>query len=122
MNTKDAGSRAVRSRKAATAFAVAGFVLAAVSGCAGVASGGPWTPAAATTPAPAVAVQAGTTSPGLDQLIGTLTVVDTLPNVPGYERGCGTGENCVFGTAWTDKYDGPLARNGCDTRIICTHF
>ncbi|MCC4306665.1 HNH endonuclease family protein [Rhodococcus sp. 3-2] len=25
-------------------------------------------------------------------------------------------ESCVFGTAWTDKYDGPLARNGCDTR------
>ncbi|WP_308263240.1 HNH endonuclease family protein [Rhodococcus erythropolis] len=45
-----------------------------------------------------------------------MTVVDKLPNIPGYERGCGTGEKCVFGTAWTDKYDGPLARNGCDTR------
>lgn len=54
--------------------------------------------------------------PGLDELISTLTVVDELPAVPGYERGCGTGENCVFGTAWTDKYDGPQARNGCDTR------
>ncbi|WP_232252976.1 hypothetical protein [Rhodococcus erythropolis] len=25
-------------------------------------------------------------------------------------------ESCVFGTSWTDKYDGALARNGCDTR------
>lgn len=31
-------------------------------------------------------------------------------------------ESCVFGTSWTDKYDGALARNGCDTRIICTQF
>jgi hypothetical protein len=30
--------------------------------------------------------------PGLDELISTLTVVDELPSVPGYERGCGTGE------------------------------
>ncbi|MCZ9635022.1 HNH endonuclease family protein [Rhodococcus sp. BH5] len=106
----------MRRQKTATSFAVAGFVLAAVSGCAGVASGGPWTPAAAPAPAPAVAVQAEATNPGLDQLIGTLTIVDTLPNTPGYERGCGKGESCAFGTAWTDKYEGPLARNGCDTR------
>lgn len=102
-------------RRCAASFALAGFVVAAVSGCAVVASGVQWAPAAATTTAPAVAVQEAT-NPGLDQLIGTLTVVDTLPNVPGYERGCGTGENCVFGTAWTDKYEGPLARNVCDTR------
>lgn len=116
MNTKSAGSRAGRSRKTAASFAAAGFVLAAVSGCAGVDSGVPWAPAAATTPAPAAAVQAEATSSGLDELIGALTVVDALPNVPGYERGCGTGESCVFGTSWTDKYEGPLARNGCDTR------
>ncbi|KLN71385.1 hypothetical protein ABM90_12240 [Rhodococcus erythropolis] len=78
-------------RRCAASFALAGFVVAAVSGCAGVASGVQWAPAAATTTAPAVAVQEAT-NPGLDQLIGTLTVVDTLPNVPGYERGCGTGE------------------------------
>ncbi|EEN88393.1 HNH endonuclease family protein [Rhodococcus qingshengii] len=63
-----------------------------------------------------VAEVAGESTPRLDELLGSVTVVDKLPNIPGYERGCGTGERCVFGTAWTDKYDGPLARNGCDTR------
>jgi hypothetical protein len=31
-------------------------------------------------------------------------------------------ERCVFGTAWTDKYDVEFGHNGCDTRIICTQF
>lgn len=56
------------------------------------------------------------TIPGFDELIGSLVVVDELPEISGYERDCGKGKGCVFGTAWTDKYEGALARNGCDTR------
>ncbi|WP_265155225.1 hypothetical protein [Rhodococcus qingshengii] len=109
-------------RKIATCVAAAGL-MAAVSGCAAVAQGGPWTGMETSAPAPVVVAEvAGESTPRLDELLGSVTVVDKLPNIPGYERGCGTGESCVFGTAWTDKYDGPLARNGCDTRIICTQF
>jgi len=38
-------------------------------------------------------------------------IVQPLVDVPGYERGCGPGQACVFGTAWYD-----VDRNGCDTR------
>ena len=39
-------------------------------------------------------------------------VVDSLPNVPGYERGCKRGQACSFGPAWND----PQNHSGCDTR------
>ncbi|MBE5477709.1 hypothetical protein E3G68_005042 [Mycobacteroides abscessus] len=39
-------------------------------------------------------------------------VVDSLPNVPGYERGCKRGQACSFGPAWNDPQD----HSGCDTR------
>lgn len=39
-------------------------------------------------------------------------VVDGLPNVPGYERGCKRGQACSFGPAWND----PQNHSGCDTR------
>ncbi|OHU12789.1 HNH endonuclease family protein [Mycobacteroides chelonae] len=53
----------------------------------------------------------------VSQLLAKLTIVDKLPVVPGYERGCGTNkktklkEKCVFGPAWPD-----VRRTGCDER------
>lgn len=43
-------------------------------------------------------------------------VVDELPSVPGYDRECGPGRGCVFGTRWTDDHDGQGGRDGCDGR------
>jgi hypothetical protein len=37
-------------------------------------------------------------------------------SLDGYERGCGDGEGCVFGPAWTD-----VDRNGCDQRNDVLH-
>ncbi|MGW3483255.1 HNH endonuclease family protein [Rhodococcus indonesiensis] len=58
-------------------------------------------------------------SPGrgaLEQLLTRAAVVPHRPQVPGYERGCGPGEGCVFGQAWSDDHPGPGGRDGCDTR------
>lgn len=59
---------------------------------------------------------AASTTVSVDKLIAGLTVVDELPDVDGYDRGCGKGEGCVFGPAWTDDSTAPLSHNGCDTR------
>ncbi|MGB7234872.1 MAG: HNH endonuclease family protein [Rhodococcus sp. (in: high G+C Gram-positive bacteria)] len=65
---------------------------------------------------------AASTTASVDELIAGLTVFDELPDVAGYDRGCGTDkktgarEGCVFGPAWTDDYDGPSSHDGCDTR------
>lgn len=54
----------------------------------------------------------------ISQLLAKLTVIDKLPAVPGYQRGCGVDKSthakqaCVFGKAWND----PLDHTGCDTR------
>ena len=79
--------------KVATCVAAAGL-MAAVSGCAAVAQGGPWTGMETSAPAAplVVAELADESTPRLDELLGSVTVVDKLPNIPGYERGCGTGE------------------------------
>lgn len=45
-------------------------------------------------------------------LLQQVRVIDRLPAVDGYDRGCGTGERCVFGPAWNDPSD----RSGCDAR------
>lgn len=48
-----------------------------------------------------------------------LAAVDRVParvRAPGYERGCGAGEDCVFGPAWSDDTDADGGHNGCDTR------
>ena len=37
--------------------------------------------------------------------------IEEKTSLDGYERGCGEGEGCVFGPAWTD-----VDRNGCDQR------
>jgi hypothetical protein len=48
----------------------------------------------------------------LAALLDQVQVVDTIPPVDGYDRGCGKGEDCVFGPAWND----PTDRSGCDAR------
>ncbi|MET4614131.1 hypothetical protein ABIC28_005144 [Rhodococcus sp. PvR044] len=69
--------------------------------------------AAAAAPAAAPAVGQGT---NIDELVVGLTVVKSLPKVPGYERDCTKGKACVYGPAWTDDYTGPSSHDGCDTR------
>ena len=48
--------------------------------------------------------------------LGDITTVPTRPDVPGYDRDCGTGNACVFGPAWSDDVDVSGGHNGCDTR------
>lgn len=105
------------------AAAAAGLVV--VSGCALSLPSDIGVLAAASTPATAPvlpvadeATQVPTDSshPDLEALISSLTVLDALPDVPGYERSCSPDDGCVFGPAWTDASSAPLARNGCDTR------
>lgn len=95
-----------------TATAVAAFAI------------GSWTlygtaehPRSHADPAPA-----GTTT-DISSLLSQQTVVDELPEVPGYERGCGidhktnSRQGCVFGPAWNDPQD----HSGCDTRNRVLH-
>lgn len=56
-------------------------------------------------------------APGeIEELLASAIIVAELPDLPGYERDCGNGDGCVFGSAWTDDYDGPGGHDGCDTR------
>ncbi|QFS94643.1 hypothetical protein FIV07_28110 (plasmid) [Mycobacterium sp. THAF192] len=48
----------------------------------------------------------------LTELLASVQVIDALPEVQGYQRGCGRDEACVFGAAWNDPND----HSGCDTR------
>nr|WP_254699264.1 HNH endonuclease family protein [Rhodococcus sp. SGAir0479] len=52
----------------------------------------------------------------VEQLLARVEVVASRPDVAGYERGCGSGEGCVFGPAWSDDHSGPGGHDGCDTR------
>lgn len=52
----------------------------------------------------------------LEQLLAGVRVVPKRPRPGGYERGCGNGQACVFGPAWTDDHDGPGGHDGCDSR------
>lgn len=52
----------------------------------------------------------------LHQLLAAVKVVDGRPEVPGYDRECGTAHACSFGQAWTDDSAGELGHNGCGTR------
>lgn len=53
----------------------------------------------------------------ISDMLSRIHVVDRLPDVPGYVRGCGIDKKtkakqaCVFGPAWKD-----VAHTGCDTR------
>lgn len=68
-------------------------------------------PPVSASPAPVV-------SANISELLSKVSVVDAIPEVPGYERGCGIDkktkfrEGCVFGPAWND----PTDHSGCDTR------
>jgi hypothetical protein len=67
-------------------------------------------------------VAAGTTpsisTASVGELLSKVTVINEVPRIPGYERGCGTDkktqlkQGCVFGRAWNDPND----HSGCDTR------
>lgn len=52
----------------------------------------------------------------IEDLLAQVQVVGARPDAVGYERGCKSGERCVFGPAWTDDYDGPGGHDGCGTR------
>jgi hypothetical protein len=72
-------------------------------------------------PEPASSVGQGEVPDGtLDPAAASAALLD-LPieqktSLDGYERGCGEGEGCVFGPAWTD-----VDRNGCDQRNDVLH-
>ena len=61
-------------------------------------------------------VPAGTLDPASagTALAGLAVAEKAAPD--GYERGCGEGEGCVFGPAWSD-----VDRNGCDQRNDVLH-
>ncbi|TEA09197.1 HNH endonuclease family protein [Mycobacteroides salmoniphilum] len=56
-------------------------------------------------------------SAAIRSLLTQATVVERLPQIPGYERGCGLNkktrakQKCVFGPAWAD-----VRKTGCDER------
>ncbi|MCA1008159.1 HNH endonuclease family protein [Rhodococcus hoagii] len=52
----------------------------------------------------------------VDNLLARVEVVAARPDVAGYERGCRTGQGCVFGPSWSDDHTGPGGHDGCDTR------
>jgi hypothetical protein len=58
----------------------------------------------------------GATRAQIESLLGRATVVAKRPQLDGYDRDCGPGEGCVFGTPWTDDTEAPDGHNGCDTR------
>ena len=61
-------------------------------------------------------VPAGTLAPAeASAALAALPVADK-GSLTGYDRGCGEGEGCVFGPAWTD-----IDHNGCDQRNDVLH-
>lgn len=71
----------------------------------------PAAPSSSTSPSPP-----GELTTELSELLDLVEVVASRPNPPGYDRSCGPGEGCVFGTEWNDATDAPDSHNGCDTR------
>ena len=59
---------------------------------------------------------AGTLDPVSASTALAALVVAEKTSLDGYERGCGEGEGCVFGPAWSD-----VDRNGCDQRNDVLH-
>jgi hypothetical protein len=56
------------------------------------------------------------TTTQLEDLLNRVSVVDQRPHPGGYQRGCKSGQACVFGPAWSDDQDAPMGHDGCDTR------
>ncbi len=52
----------------------------------------------------------------IEALLRDVNRVPERTRVPGYQRGCGAGEGCVFGPAWSDDTAAEGGHNGCDTR------
>ncbi|WP_255450518.1 HNH endonuclease family protein [Skermania sp. ID1734] len=52
----------------------------------------------------------------IEGLLSRVSVVAKRERAPNYMRGCGSGQGCVFGPAWSDDYEGPYGHDGCDTR------
>lgn len=61
-------------------------------------------------------VPAGTLDPAAAAAALVGLPVAEKTSLDGYERGCGEGEGCVFGPAWSD-----VDRNGCDQRNDVLH-
>jgi hypothetical protein len=59
---------------------------------------------------------AGPSAERVRDLLAGARVIERQPDIPGYDRDCGAGDGCVFGTEWTDNTDAPDGHNGCDTR------
>jgi hypothetical protein len=89
-------------------------VLPALAGCSLE-----WDVSTAAEPTAAVGqgdVPAGTLDPAAaSAALGRLPLAERVA-VHGYDRGCGEGEGCVFGPAWSD-----VDRNGCDQRNDVLH-
>jgi hypothetical protein len=71
-----------------------------------------------TAPTPPTRPQPRETATGR-AVLAALAHTRVLPRRPfpgGYDRDCGPGDGCVFGTAWTDDTTAPDGHNGCDTR------
>jgi hypothetical protein len=72
-------------------------------------------------PEPASAVGQGDVPGGTLEPAAAAAALAALPvaektDLDGYERGCGEGEGCMFGPAWSD-----VDRNGCDQRNDVLH-
>ncbi len=74
------------------------------------------TPGTAARPSAPPVPGSAATADRVRTLLAEARVVARQPDVPGYERDCGPGDGCVFGTEWTDDSDAPDGHNGCDTR------
>ena len=103
----------MRSRRTLFASAIAAALVAA----------GGWIgfDSAAQRPLPSsMSTTTQASSAEVENLLSTITVVESIPHVAGYERGCGTDKKtgrrqaCVFGPAWNN----PQNRTGCDTRNL----
>ena len=87
-------------------------VGALVTGC----SGGVTTSSEPSSEPPAAAAPRVVGAERARELLEQVRVVEDRPDVAGYDRDCGPGDGCVFGTEWSDDTDAPDGRDGCDTR------
>ncbi|SKZ04230.1 protein of uncharacterised function (DUF1994) [Mycobacteroides abscessus subsp. bolletii] len=99
-----------RSRRYALLAAAA--VTAAITSWTAHSAGQP-----TSTPVGTAVVVTAEQSANIRALLSQATIVEQLPQIPGYERGCGLDkktrvkQKCVFGPAWAD-----VRRTGCDER------